>query len=164
MNIVVRHAEPADADAIHCIHSGPLAIAGTLQLPFPSLERTRKRLADVPDGMYRLVACADDEVVGSLGLSIPANPRRRHVGQLGMAVRDDWQGKGVGSALMAAALDLADNWLNLRRVELEVYANNAAAIALYRKWDFDVEGTLRAFAFQNGQFVDAYAMARVHNE
>jgi putative acetyltransferase len=43
-----------------------------------------------------------------------------------MAVRDDWQGKGVGTALMEAALDLADNWLNLTRIELRVYVDNAA--------------------------------------
>jgi putative acetyltransferase len=46
-----------------------------------------------------------------------------------MAVRDDWQGKGVGTALMEAALDLADNWLNLTRIELTVYVDNAAGIA-----------------------------------
>jgi L-phenylalanine/L-methionine N-acetyltransferase len=38
-----------------------------------------------------------------------------------MAVRDDWQGRGIGTALMEAALDLADNWLDLTRVELSVY-------------------------------------------
>ncbi len=53
-------------------------------------------------------------------------PRRRHVGEIGMAVRDDLQGRGVGTALMRAALDLADNWLDLARVELTVYTDNAA--------------------------------------
>lgn len=51
-----------------------------------------------------------------------------------MAVRDDWQGKGVGSELMEAALDLAENWLNLTRVELSVYTDNEAGIALYKKF------------------------------
>jgi putative acetyltransferase len=37
------------------------------------------------------------------------------------AVRDDRQGKGIGSKLMEAALDLADNWLNSTRVELRIY-------------------------------------------
>jgi GNAT superfamily N-acetyltransferase len=53
----------------------------------------------------------------------------RHVGSIGMAVRDDWQGKGIGTALMEAALDLADNWLNLTRIELRIYVDNAAAMA-----------------------------------
>ncbi len=78
-----------------------------------------------------------------------------------MAVRDDWQGKGIGTALMEAALDLADNWLNLTRVELSVFTENAAAIALYEKFGFEVEGTHRRYAFRNGAYVDSYSMARV---
>jgi GNAT superfamily N-acetyltransferase len=64
--------------------------------------------------------------VGSLSLETsPTRWRMRHVGSMGMAVRDDWQGKGVGTALMEAALDLADNWLNLTRIEVTVYVDNA---------------------------------------
>src|SRR5215216_6062734 len=51
------------------------------------------------------------------------------LGNIGMAVHDDWQGKGIGTALMEAALDLADNWLNLTRIELRVYTDNAAGVA-----------------------------------
>ena len=66
-------------------------------------------------------------MVGDLTLETrPTHWRRRHVGCLGMAVRDDLQGRGVGTALMEAALDLADNWLGLTRVELQVYTDNAA--------------------------------------
>jgi putative acetyltransferase len=85
----------------------------------------------------------------------------RHVGSIGMAVRDDWQSKGVGTALMEAALDLADNWLNLTRVELRVYLDNSAAVALYERFGFEIEGTHRRLAFRNGEYVDAYSMARM---
>ena len=78
-----------------------------------------------------------------------------------MAVRDDWQGKGVGTALMQAAVDLADKWLNLTRFELEVYTDNAAAIQLYKKFGFTVEGTLAQFSFRDGQYIDSYLMARL---
>ena len=125
--ITVRHAEPDDYQELHRIFSGPKAVAGTLQLPLPSAEAWRKRLAEPPEGLFSLVACVDGEVVGSLGLETsPTRPRMRHVGSIGMAVRDDWQGRGVGTALMGAALDLADNWLNLGRIELRVYVDNAA--------------------------------------
>jgi L-phenylalanine/L-methionine N-acetyltransferase len=70
-------------------------------------------------------------------------------------------GRGVGTELMEAALDLADNWLNLTRIELRVYVDNAPAIALYEKFGFEVEGTHRYFAFRNGEYVDAYSMARL---
>ena len=78
-----------------------------------------------------------------------------------MAVRDDWQGKGVGTALMEAVLDLAENWLNLTRIELSVYTDNAAGVALYKKFGFEIEGTHRSYAFRNGEYVDAYSMARM---
>ena len=61
----------------------------------------------------------------------------------------------------SAALDLADNWLNFVRLELTVYTDNAVALALYRKFGFEVEGTLKSYAFRNGRFIDAYTMARI---
>ena len=94
-------------------------------------------------------------------VAYPGLWRRRHVGEIHMAVRDDWHGKGVGTALMEAALDLADNWLNLMRLELTVYADNEAGIALYKKFGFEIEGTHRLYAFRNGEYVDAYSMARI---
>ena len=81
--------------------------------------------------------------------------------ELGMAVRDDQQGKGVGSALMQAVLDLADNWLNLIRIELHVYTDNTAGVALYEKFGFQIEGTHYLYAFRNGEYTDAYSMARI---
>jgi putative acetyltransferase len=161
MEITVRHAEPDDAEAIHRILSGPWATAGTLQLPLQSLEGVRKRFSETPEGLYHLVACVEDEVVGHLGLETFTRPRRRHVGEIGMAVRDDWQGRGVGTALMQAALDLADKWLNLTRVELSVYVDNAAGVALYKKFGFEIEGTHPRYAFRGGEYVDAYSMARL---
>ena len=96
MEITVRHAEPRDYEALHRIASGPKASAGTLQLPLQPAEAWRKRLADPPEGLFSLVACVEGEVVGSLGLETsPTRWRMRHVGSIGMAVRDDWQGKGV---------------------------------------------------------------------
>ena len=160
-NVSVRHAEPDDAQAVHRILSGPRATAGTMQLPLLSVEGVRKRfLSESHEGFYHLVACVDEEVVGHLGLETFTRPRRRHVGEIGMAVRDDWQGKGVGTALMEAALDLADNWLGLARLELSVYVDNVAGVALYKKSGFEIEGTHRRYAFRNGEYVDAYSMAR----
>jgi len=162
MNLAIRRAEPGDYEALHKIFTYPKAVWGTLQIPYPSAERWRKRLADPEDGSYNLVACVEGEVIGHLGLSTnPTRPRRQHVGDIGMAVRDDWHGKGVGSALMQATVDLADRWLNLTRLELDVYTDNEPAIRLYKKFGFTTEGTMVHFAFRDGQFVDVYLMARL---
>jgi L-phenylalanine/L-methionine N-acetyltransferase len=63
--------------------------------------------------------------------------------------------------LMAALLDTADNWLNLKRLELEVYTDNHRAIALYQGFGFVMEGTHQAVAFREGVYVDSHVMARV---
>ena len=64
---------------------------------------------------------------------------------------------------MTAALDLADNWLQFTRIELTVYTDNAAALALYKKFGFEIEGTHKQFAFRNGTYIDSYSMARVRS-
>jgi putative acetyltransferase len=162
--VVVRHAEPDDHETLHSLFSGPRVIAGTLQLPLPSADMWRKRLSEPPEGAFSLVACVDGEVVGEISLhTTPTRWRMRHVASIGMAVHEDWQGKGVGTALLEAALDLAENWLNITRVELRVYADNAPAIALYEKFGFEIEGTHHRMAFRNGEYVDGYSMARIVN-
>ena len=161
MEIEIRHAEPADYDALHAILAQPRAYTGTLQMPYPSRESWRRRLENPAEGFYSLVACVEGGVVGQLGLQVVNRPRRRHAGTIGMSVHDDWQGKGVGSALMAAAVNLADNWLNLLRLELHVYVDNEPALHLYQKFGFEIEGRLRLYAYRNGQYVDSYAMARI---
>ena len=162
MNIEIRHAEPDDYQAVQQIYNQPNAYSGTLQLPFPSAELWKKRFANKPDDGFQLVACVAGELVGNLGLFIVSQPlRRRHVAYLGMAVHDHWQGKGIGRALLQAAIELADNWLNIVRLELTVYTDNNAAIALYKKFGFKIEGTLEKYAFRAGTYVDAYSMARL---
>lgn len=159
--IVVRRAEIRDADAIAATFSSPLAMAGTLQLPFASSSAWTKRIGEFPAGSHLLVAEVDADVVGNLGLhAASASPRRRHAGSIGMAVRDDWHRRGVGTALMRAAIDLADRWIGYSRLELTVYTDNAAALALYRKCGFEIEGTARRYALRDGEMVDAYLMAR----
>jgi putative acetyltransferase len=161
MDITIRRLEPNDYEAMQKIFAGPKVVWGTLQLPYPSIETWRNRIAEVPNDMFRLVAMAGAEMAGQLDLfTSPNHPRRRHAGQIGMAVRDDFQGQGVGTVLMQAATDLADNWLNLRRLELEVYCDNEPAVRLYKKSGFEVEGTLKGYAFRAGEYVDVYAMAR----
>jgi putative acetyltransferase len=161
VKIEVRAARAEDFEALARLYADRNAYSQTLQLPFPSPELWRKRLSQQDEAHHGLVATIAGDVVGNLGLTRLTRARRMHVGELGMGVRDAWQGKGVGSALMEAAVDLADNWLGLRRLELRVYADNERAIALYRKFGFAVEGTHRLYAIRNGVYVDSLSMARI---
>src|SRR2546422_4806239 len=76
MSIVIRHAEPGDFEAVQSIFEAPEAIAGTLQVPFPSAEAWRKLLAEQQPGGKILLATIDGRVVGQIGFHAVARPRR----------------------------------------------------------------------------------------
>ena len=65
--IVIRHAEPKDYDAIRQIHAQPEVYHNTLQVPHPSMEMWQERLTERV-GIKQLVACIDDIVVGTCWL------------------------------------------------------------------------------------------------
>ncbi len=161
MDIIVRSPTVEDAQCLVELYSQPKAQRETLQLPLPSLAMWQQRLSNVPDGFYSYVAEYEGKVVGQIGLHLAKNRRISHKATFGIGVHDDYHGKGIGSKLIEAIVDLADNWLNLHRLELQVNADNEAAIAVYKKFGFEIEGRAKDFAFRDGQLVDVLYMGRI---
>ncbi len=159
--IAIRHSEQGDIESIKRLYEQTYVYSGTLQLPHPSLDLWQQRLSKLPDNVKSLVAVMDGEVIGQLGLQVFTSMRRRHVGTFGMGVSESYTGQGVGSRLLAEAINLADNWLNIKRLEIETYTDNEAALALYKKFGFDVEGQCDSYAYRNGEYVSVYKMARI---
>jgi len=161
----LRRATLQDAAAISRIMGDPEVLPNLMQMPYTSEEIWRQRLQDnLGPGKtdVSLVAEIDGVVVGSAVLHPAPAIRRRHAALLGISVARDAQGRGVGKALMQALCDYADNWAHLLRLELNVFADNERAIALYRRFGFEHEGTFRAYALRDGVYVDSLAMARLH--
>jgi L-phenylalanine/L-methionine N-acetyltransferase len=158
--LTIRACEPEDCQEIAALIQLPRVRWGTLRLPFVSREETRKWLEKPTEGHLNLVAVLDGQIVGTAGLT-PYKGRRSHVGGIGLCVHDDFHRRGIGAALLAKLVDAADNWLNLRRLELTVYVDNEPAVRLYEKFGFAIEGTRRGDAFRDGVFVDSYGMARL---
>ena len=160
----IRRARVEDAPAFTALFADPAVYPGTLQMPFPSEANWRKRLADndQPGSRHiQLVAERDGAIIASAGLHpVSDSPRRAHAMVLGIMVAGHAQGQGVGKALLQALLHAADQWANVLRTELTVFADNQRAIALYRSLGFLDEGLLRGYAFRDGQFADTLAMAR----
>ena len=158
--LVIRAATAADVPALCSLANEPGFRWGTLRLPYQTVEETGRWFAGLGPNDHPLVAVLDGEVVGHVGLHRQRG-RRIHVGVLGMGVCDAQRRRGIGTALMAATVDLADNWLDLRRLELTVFVDNSAAIVLYARFGFIQEGRLAAYAYRDGRYVDALAMARL---
>jgi putative acetyltransferase len=160
--VTMRARREGDAEAFARLFETESALEGTLQLPHQTASSWSKRLASSSADACVIVAEHEGQMAGSAGLfPVGQSPRVRHVRTLGMVVHPDLQGRGVGHALMNALLEQADRWLDLGRVELEVYVDNARARALYERHGFVLEGTRRLHAFRRGTYVDAHAMARV---
>ena len=135
-------------------------VRNTLQPPFVSLDVRKDRLENVETNVHALVAELDGRDTGNIA-PIYGHSRLAHSASLGMTVRVDFQGQGIGTELMAALVGLAENWLNPQRIELQVYTHNEPGIALYEKFGFEIEGTHRDHALRVGLYVQSYTMARL---
>jgi putative acetyltransferase len=158
--LVIRALRAEDAEGMAVLANLPNYRCGTLRLPYETPDFWRRRIERADPGGLGLVAVLDGMIVGSARLQRKSG-RCAHVGDLGMGVHDDFCRRGIGTALAAAVIEAADRWLAIKRLQLTVYSDNASAIALYRKFGFEVEGTFGAFAFRDGAYVDALAMARI---
>ena len=122
MDYMIRPAGPEDAAGITALRRMPGVFENTLGLPSERVQHSIDGCQRFgPDDHIFVAVLEDGTVIGSAGLQVCTNPRMRHVGNVGLYVHADYQNQGVGTALMKAMLELADNWLMLVRVELEVF-------------------------------------------
>lgn len=164
MDYIIRPSEPADADGLARLRRMRGVFETTMGLPSSRTADSEAFLDALEDEDHHFVAIAEDgTLIGAVGLMVRANPRTRHVGSVGIFVHTDWQNQGVGTALLETVLDLADNWLMLKRVELEVFATNARARHVYEKLGFELEGCRRMAVIQNGAYVDELMLARLRH-
>jgi L-phenylalanine/L-methionine N-acetyltransferase len=157
--IQIRAWEPDDIPQLTEVWNQPRVVWGTLQTPFTSVA-ARKRRAESRVDIFQLVAVVEDRVIGMISLE-RFEKRRAHAATIGMGVHDDYAGRGCGRALLAAVIEQADRWLNITRIELNVWADNDRAIALYEHFGFEREGLHRAYAWRDGAYADSIAMVRL---
>ncbi len=168
MDFFIRPVRPEDADDINIMRRQPEVARWMMSLPSERVESSQNFIGNLRPNNHEFVAVmtlsgGQERVIGIAGLEVGARPRIAHTATMGICVHRDYQDKGVGSKLMEALLDLADNWLRLVRVELQVYAGNERAIHLYEKYGFEKEGLLRKASIQDGEYVDEYVMSRIRH-
>lgn len=160
MDVTLRAMRESDLPDLYELYNQPAFRDGTLALPYESLEAVKAWATPRSPRDLHLVAEAEGHAVGAAALR-PFYGRRAHAGEFWLGVNDRFAGRGVGSRLLAAIIDTAENWLNVTRIEMTVFVDNARAIALYERFGFEIEGTHRAASFRNGVFADVHCMARL---
>src|SRR5579859_2410687 len=136
---IIRPILLQDAEALWKIARQEGVLETTMALPSLRLEQRMKSISELSENDHYMVAERAGEVVGIAGLTVGTG-RTRHSGSLFIYVARQQQGQGIGTRLMQSLLDLADNWLLLRRVELTVLTENEGAKRLYERLGFVVEG------------------------
>ena len=155
--VTVREATLADVDALVAILADVAGEGRWIATEAPvDVERRRRRMAEEVEGddAIVLVAEAGGTPVGQLGLRLASYG----VADLGMAVAAGWRGHGVGTALLAEAVERARK-AGAHKIALQVWPHNAAALALYERFGFRREGYLtRHYRRRSGELWDAVIM------
>lgn len=162
VRIAIRPLRLSDTYDIYEVMNMPNVLWSTPFLPSSSPDQWNKTVETwVYDSRTHVFTAELQGKVVGLASLVVGEGRTSHIGSLLMAVHDQHQGQGIGKMLMLTSLDLADNWLNLLRLELDVPTDNEKALRLYNSFNFSIEGRKRHSIFRAGTYIDSYLMARI---
>ena len=165
--VTIRSAQPDDAaQLIAYVHSvlaeSPHLLTEPDEFNFTE-EGERQLLQDHLDSPAKLIVLADvaGTVVGCLGFENGQLRRIAHRGILGVSVRREWRGRGIGTALLRSLLDWAETNPLIEKIGLSVFANNRDAVRLYKNLGFLEEGRQpREMKLGPGEYTDNILMYR----
>ena len=113
--------------------------------------------------VHTLVAESAGEAVGYVRLK-QGKGKGSHTGEIStVAVHPDFQRKGIGRQLVEEILTVAAGF-GLKRIRLTVHEDNDAAIRLYRRMGFEIEGREREAVKRDGKFIDLLIMGRLESQ
>jgi RimJ/RimL family protein N-acetyltransferase len=163
MPVTIRPITLADAEAFHAVLDRVARERRFLRLTSaPPLERSQAFVADnIARENPQFVVLDGDALVGWCDICRSSENDSEHCGWLGMGLLASHRGIGLGRNLLAATLNAARG--RFERVELEVYASNRPAIALYEKAGFAHEGRRREALKRDGQVDDIILMGLLFN-
>jgi RimJ/RimL family protein N-acetyltransferase len=161
--MIIRRAEPSDApslkalgDAVGAEPEGWLVTTNGWR-DAADERRYLRAIRRYPNAAV-FVAEDDGLIVGRLSIARDQHPASAHVADLGLMVAASHRRRGIGTALLEAAVRWAKS-VGVRKLELHVFPWNSGAIALYERFGFEREGYRRAHYRRSDEYVDAVLMA-----
>jgi RimJ/RimL family protein N-acetyltransferase len=164
----IRCASPEDARGLydlsrHIAAEHAYTVAEPDEVPGP--EEMEERIRDRRSHTSRLLLVAADEegrMIAELDCGAGSRRRLAHRARFGVSVARDHRGQGLGHALIDTMLEWASAHHEIEKVVLGVFADNDAAISLYKRMGFAIEGRrVREFKLGPGRYADDLIMARM---
>lgn len=166
--LLIREAEPKDAAALVSFLNRV-----SVETDFTSLDRdgillTSEEMAIFLnkqaswDNQITLLAFLNDKIAGIVNITADQRKRVRHIGDLFIVIGKKYWNNGLGSLLLEEVVEWAQASGILRRLQLTVQTRNLAAVHLYQKHGFVIEGRQERGAYiEEGDFIDVYLMGRL---
>ncbi len=166
--LLIREAEPDDAAELVTFLNRV-----SLETDFTSLDREGILLTDTEmelfldkqahsENQITLLALLNDEIAGLVNITADQRKRIRHIGDLFIVIGQKYWNNGLGNLLLEEVVEWAQASGILRRLQLTVQTRNQAAVHLYQKHGFIIEGRQERGAYiEEGEFIDVYLMGRL---
>ena len=166
MTFAVRYASEADAAALVALRRALFAETDFMlweAQEFKATEDDERKFIlwlSSKSNSVLLVAADGSDLIGFLGATGGDRIRTKHSALVFLGVRKEYWSRGIASALLQEALSWAST-AGLLRLELTVHTTNDRAVALYKRFGFQIEGTRRASLLVAGQVRDEYLMSHL---
>ncbi|HCW52622.1 MAG TPA: GNAT family N-acetyltransferase [Clostridium sp.] len=109
-----------------------------------------------------IAAFIDGELAGNAGLTCVRNLKKiNHRAEFGISIKQKFWNKGIGNILISHIIDEAKE-MGYEQIELGVYSDNKKAQALYKKYGFEVWGSIKnAYKLKDGTYSDEIIMGKI---
>ena len=164
--IIIRLATTEDASDLLAMKLEYLENTKTIPLfqseyfDDPTNEMNLIRRLELEKNSVLFVAENNGKLIGNIDLNGNQRLKLFHTGVVGMGIREQWRGKGVGTALLEAVIKWSEMNHYIKLLWLEVYDSNEAGKALYRKFGFQESGRMKNFFHEDNEFIDKITMTR----
>lgn len=162
--IVIRKAEVDDAEQMALFKQYISQESDFLSYGANEIEESAEsqarliQSANSAENSVIILAIVNEEIAGFVTFNGGFRVRKKHSGDMGIAVRKKYWGKGIGNLLVEALIEWARNTETVRKINLLTRTDNATAISLYEKYGFIKEGILTRDVCINGVFYDSLSM------
>lgn len=142
---------------LEALQSDPLAFASSYkEEKLLTPEEWKKRVQNT------LFALSNDIPVGMIVYIISEKLKTNHIANLyGVYVKKEYRGQGIAKRLVESALSVIRQNASVSKIHLTVNAEQAVALALYKRFGFKTVGTLARELHVDGRFYDELILEKL---